>query len=220
MALADSETATTAARFFKPRALPGDTFIGVRMPVMRKRVPEYRVLSLQDVLSLLTEDEHEVRVMSLLLLVDRFKRGVAKEQREVYLAYLEHTEYLNNWDLVDISAYHIVGAYLLDRSRRPLYRLAKSQDMWERRIAMVATLAFIREHDFEDALELCERLLQDPEDLIQKPVGWMLREIGNRNLKTAEAFLDQHHRNMPRTTLRYAIERLTLAQKRFYMQKG
>ncbi len=187
---------------------------------MRKLVSTYRGLVLKDILSLLPAKEHEVRVMAILLLVDKFKQGTADERRMVYQSYLEHSEYLNNWDFVDLSAYHIVGPYLRQRSRRPLYQLAKSQDMWERRIAIVATLAYIRDRDFDDALALSELLLNDREDLIHKPVGWMLREVANRDLKTAEAFLDQHHHTMPRTALRYAIERFTAEKKRRYMRKG
>lgn len=187
---------------------------------MRKLVPEYRSLALKDILSLLPANEHEVRVMAILLLVDRFKSGSASEQRSVYQSYLDHTKYLNNWDFVDLSAYHIVGPYLQERSRRPLYRLAKSQDMWERRIAIVATLAYIREYDYDDALALSELLLVDKEDLIHKPVGWMLREVGNRDMAIAETFLKQHCQIMPRTTLRYAIERFTAEKRRFYMNKG
>lgn len=220
LVLSDAGTARTAARFFKPRSLPGDKFIGVRIPVMRKLVPEHRMLALKDVLSMLPANEHEVRVMAILLLVDRFKQGSTAEQRAVYQSYLGHTKYLNNWDFVDISAYHIVGPHLRERSRRPLYRLVKSQDMWERRIAIVATLAYIREHDFDDALALSELLLDDAEDLIHKPVGWMLREVGKRDLNTAEAFLKKHHRSMPRTALRYAIERFTIENKRKYMRTG
>ncbi len=220
LSLADAKTAASSQRFFKPRTgVTGDQFIGIQMPVMRKLVRQYRHLSLEDALSLLPADEHEVRMMALLMLVDQFQRGSLSQQRAVYQAYLEHTRYINNWDLVDASAHLILGAHLQNRSRKPLYRLAKSQDLWERRMAIIATFTFIRARDFEETLGIAEVLLSDPEDLINKAVGWMLREVGNRDRKTEEQFLERYYQTMPRTMLRYAIEKFPPGKRDDYLSR-
>ena len=140
------------------------------------------------------------------------------KKKRIYTLYLDHSAYLNSWDLVDCSAYFIVGPYLENKNRAPLYHLAESQSLWERRIAMLATLHFIRKHDFTDSLQLAELLLQDPEDLIHKVVGWMLKEVGNRDKKIADDFLRSHYRKMHRTTLRYALEKYPEHERQAYLK--
>ena len=151
------------------------------------------------------------------MLVEKFCKGTSKDKKEIYDIYLQNTKHINNWDLVDSSAHQIVGAYLLTRGRKPLYRLARSKSLWERRIAIIATYRMIKDRDFDDALAIARILLRDREDLIHKAVGWMLREIGNRESKVETAFLDQHHAEMPRTMLRYAIEKFPEKKRRAYL---
>jgi len=196
----------------------GDRFLGVRVPQTRKVAKRFRDLPEKEVLTLLTSEFHEERLLALLLLTGRFAKGDADDQARVYELYLNHTRYINGWDLVDTSAPQIVGGYLLNRSRKPLYTLVGSSSLWERRIAIMATFTLIREEQFEDTLNLAERLLQDPEDLLHKAVGWMLREIGNRDRDAEEKFLIQHYRDMPRTMLRYAIEKFPQERRQQFLK--
>lgn len=196
----------------------GDRFLGIRVPVLRKLASQQKDMSLATASRLLTSEFHEERQLSLLILVSLFNTGTQKEKHAVYKAYLENTRFINNWDLVDCSAQHIVGAYLLTRKRNPLYRLARSKMLWERRISIMATFYFIKRNDFYDTLNLSERLLHDPEDLIHKAVGWMLREIGNRNQTIEEKFLKIHYQDMPRTMLRYAIEKFEEKKRKAYLK--
>jgi 3-methyladenine DNA glycosylase AlkD len=206
-----------ALRFFKSDHAAGDTFLGVRAPDLRRLARECRGLSPDGTLKLLQSPIHDERALALVILADRSMRGDAAMKKQVYDLYLANTRHVNNWDLVDVSASPIVGGYLADRSRRPLMKLAKSSDLWERRIAIVATHHFIRRGDLADALAVAERLLSDREDLIHKAVGWTLREIGKRDLPALEGFLRTHCRVMPRTMLRYAIERLPPEARRAYL---
>ena len=220
-ALGDADIAQHSQRFFKTgkgEYGEGDCFLGIRVPVLRQHVRQYRDVESEEALKLLSSRYHEERLFALLLLVDKFKRATAEEQTWIYKQYLANTQYINNWDLVDSSADKIVGAYLEQRSRKPLYKLAKSKSLWERRIAIMATFHFIRQDDFKDTLAICELLIGDKEDLIHKATGWMLRETGKRNLNVEKDFLDRHCRVMPRTMLRYAIERLPEADRRAYLQ--
>jgi 3-methyladenine DNA glycosylase AlkD len=185
---------------------------------LRKLAREYKDLPLTDTSRMLTSEFHEERLLSLLILVSVFAKGSEKEKQAVYRVYLENTRFINNWDLVDSSAQHIVGAYLWTRNRDPLYRLAYSENLWERRISIMSSFHFIKRNTFEDALRLSEILRDDPEDLIHKAVGWMLREIGNRNIKTEERFLIKHYQNMPRTMLRYAIEKFPEKRRKAYLK--
>jgi len=209
--LADPDTSRQSMRFFKTgkgEYGEGDQFIGVRVPVIRGCVKEFRDTSLNDNQELLSSPIHEARLLALLLMVAKYKKSVSDvERREIYRVYLSNTRYINNWDLVDVTAEHIVGAYLFDRSRKPLFRLINSKSLWERRIAVLATFYFIRRNDFCDTLSLAELLLDDKEDLMHKAVGWMLREVGNRNHDIEREFLLKHYQKMPRTMLRYAIEK-------------
>lgn len=196
----------------------GDKFLGVRVPVVRKLVRRHRGLTLSRALALLRSAFHEERLFALLWLVQAYQRGSEEERRKIYTGYLNNTRHINNWDLVDVTAHHIVGAHLAGRSRKPLYRLAKSKSLWERRIAMMATFYLIRKDDFTDALKIARMLRDDREDLIHKSVGWMLREIGKRDLAAEEKFLRQHHKKMPRTMLRYAIEKFPERKRRRYLR--
>jgi len=217
----NDEIARHSQRFFKTEKGgygEGDRFLGIRVPILRKLAKQYKATALANVLKLLASVYHEERLLSLLMMVSLFARGTAAEQDTIYKAYLENTCYINNWDLVDSSAQHIVGVYLLTRSRDPIYRLADSINLWERRISIMSTFHFIRSNDFDDTLKLSEKLKQDPEDLIHKAVGWMLREIGNRNMAIEERFLRKHYRDMPRTMLRYAIEKFPEDKRQAYLK--
>ena len=220
-ALGDAERAAHSQRFFKTgpgEYGEGDIFRGIRVPVLRSVAKEFQALPLSETLALLQSPLHEDRLVALFILVHAFKKGDAATQKTIYEQYLKHTQWINNWDLVDSSAHKIVGPYLQDRSRAPLYRLARSSSLWERRIAIIATFSYIRHDDYEDALALAEILLGDPEDLIHKAVGWVLREVGKRNLDAEEGFLLQHYRAMPRTMLRYAIERFPEPRRQGYLK--
>jgi 3-methyladenine DNA glycosylase AlkD len=197
----------------------GDVFIGVRVPQVRSVAKAFRGMALAEALELLKSPIHEIRLLGLLIMVQRYEKGTDADRAAVYEAYLSSTDRINNWDLVDLSSHEIVGAHLLTRSRRPLYRLAGSRNVWERRIAIVSTHAFIRNRDFDDTLAIAERLMMDRHDLIHKACGWMLREVGKRDEARLKAFLDRHCKSLPRTMLRYAIERLTGAEKARYMKR-
>lgn len=215
---ADPAFAAGAPRFFKAEHLAGDVFLGLRAAQLRQLAREFRDLSFAELVTLLRSRFHEERSLALLVLVLQVHRADDAVRRRVYDFYLANVRGVNNWDLVDISAPALVGGYLVERSRKPLYSLAKSANLWERRIAIVATQHFIRLNDYADTLKVGQRLLTDPEDLIHKAVGWMLREVGKRDLPTLEGFLREHAPAMPRTMLRYAIERFPKARRRAYLQ--
>lgn len=191
----------------------GDVFLGVRVPAARAVVRRFDGLGIGEVSELLHSPVHEERLVALVCLVRRYERGDEQMRRRVYGLYLENTDYVNNWDLVDISAPHIVGAHLLDRPRGVLGRLARSGSVWERRISILATFAFIRVGDYDDTLRISRTLLRDEHDLIHKAAGWMLREVGKRDEALLVSFLERHSPEMPRTMLRYAAEKLA-PQKR------
>jgi 3-methyladenine DNA glycosylase AlkD len=198
----------------------GDVFIGVGLPQLRMLCRECRGLALTEVARLLRSRVHEERLLALLLLVDAFRRGASVERGRIYKLYLAHTRFINNWDLVDSSAHDIVGAWLEDRNRAPLRRLARSPSVWERRIAIIATLHFIRAGEFDDTFVIADRLLGDRHDLIHKAVGWMLREVGNRDGAAERSFLRDRYARMPRTMLRYAIEKFPERERRQYLRGG
>lgn len=221
-ALGNPEIAAHSRRFFKTglgEYGEGDRFLGIRVPVLRQQAKQYRGLPLAEAGLLLASPFHEVRLLALFLLVDLFLRGTEQQQAEIYALYLAKRRYVNNWDLVDSSAPYIMGMYLHGRDKQVLYTLAASSDLWERRIAIMATFFFIRQGQFGDALALSRLLLADKEDLIHKAVGWMLREVGKRDRAAEEAFLEAHCRIMPRTMLRYAIEHFSPEERRQYLQK-
>jgi 3-methyladenine DNA glycosylase AlkD len=220
-ALENLEAAAFARRFFKTgpgEYAEGDVLIGIRVPELRKIVKEFRGIPVVEAETLLESPIHEDRLVALLLLVQAFRKAPPLMKKEIYDVYLSHTRHINNWDLVDASAEHIVGGYLVEKSREPLYTLARSPMLWERRIAIMATFHFIKQGEFEETLRIAELLLHDREDLIQKAVGWMLREIGKRNQDAEQRFLDRHCKTMPRTMLRYAIERFPEDLRQRYLK--
>lgn len=221
--LADNERAQHAMRYFKTAEGEygyGDHFLGISVPVVRLAVRKYKSATIDTAEKLLKSEYHEVRLFALLLLVEKFLKGNADTQHKIFHIYLENTQYINNWDLVDSSAPQIIGGFLADKDRDILIGLAQSGSLWQRRIAVLATFTFIRKNQFEDALHLAELLLNDAEDLIHKATGWMLREIGKRDLAVETAFLETHAQLMPRTMLRYAIEKFTEAERRKYLNKS
>ena len=197
----------------------GDIFYGIKVPEQRTIAKQFKDLGLDDLKTLILSKVHEERLIAAFILVDQFKSGDEKKKKIVFDFYLKNRKGINNWDLVDLSAPKIVGAYLIDKEKKLLYKFANSEDLWEKRISIISTQAFIREHFFEDTLNISKILLHDKQDLIHKAVGWMLREIGNRDLETEEEFLKKHYKTMPRTMLRYAIEKFP-EQKRIAYLKG
>ena len=218
--LGDAAIAEHSQRFFKTgkgEYGEGDKFLGIRVPVIRKTVKKHRQASEKTVLAFLRSRHHEERLFAVLLLVDQFRRGTDADKSRIYEIYLDNTQYINNWDIVDGSAHLIVGPHLEHRDRQPLYELSQSRNLWDRRIAIMSTYHYIRQQDFDDTLAIAKMLRNDPEDLIHKAVGWMLREIGNRNLGAEEAFLRRHYKAMPRTMLRYAIEKFPEKKRKNYL---
>ena len=219
--LANKKTAKLSQRFFKTgkgQYGEGDIFLGIRVPVLRKIAKKFRRISLAEVSKLLESKFHEERLLSILMLVNLFKSGDEDDQELIYELYLDKTKFINNWDIVDISAGNIVGAFLFEKDKAPLYRLVFSENLWERRIAIVATFYFIRNDEFDDTLKIAEILFTDKEDLIHKAVGWMLREVGKRVIEIEEEFLEEHYLKMPRTMLRYAIERFPETRRKMYLK--
>lgn len=217
----DKEKAKVLRGFFK--AGPGeygegDIFLGVTVPFIRKVVRRFQDLPLSDAIKLLRSKPHEERLLALLILVGQFKRGDHKAKERIFKAYLANTKFINSWDLVDLSAPHIVGGFLIDKNRRVLNKLTKSPLLWERRIAILATFAFIRMGDFGSTFSITKFLLSDEENLIHKACGWMLREVGKRDLRAEEKFLRKNYQAMPRTMLRYAIERFSENKREAYLQ--
>lgn len=198
----------------------GDKFLGVVVPDTRKVARKYKDISFDAIMSLLDSEYHECRLCALLILVERFKKTKKEEDRtRIYDFYLSQTKQINNWDLVDLSAKDIVGEYLVDKKRSDLYKLADSSLLWDQRIAVIATFAFIRRNDHKDILLLSEKLLYHKHDLIHKAIGWMLREVGKRDKNALINFLNLHSKEMPRTMLRYSIEKFTPEERTLYMKK-
>jgi 3-methyladenine DNA glycosylase AlkD len=220
--LASPDVAKSSMRFFKTEPGQygeGDIFIGIKVPTLRTVSREFRSLPHDDLESLLNSPIHEERHLALMILVLQVGKHDKAFRRTAFDFYLRNTKCINNWDLVDCSAPQVVGGYLLDKSRNPLFQLSKSKSLWERRIAILSTLHFIRNHDFADTLTISQNLLRDEEDLIHKATGWMLREVGKKDTTVLEAFLDQHAAVMPRTMLRYAIEHFSPDQRRVYLER-
>ena len=197
----------------------GDIFLGIKVPVQRQIVKKYK-LNLEDIQELLLSKIHEHRLSGLFILIEKYKKASDKEKQEIFDFYLKNLKHVNNWDLVDLSSHKIVGEFLIDKSenRRILYDLAKSENLWEKRISIISTFAFIKDNDFKDALKIAEILLKDSHDLIHKAVGWMLREIGKKSLETEEKFLKKFYKQMPRTMLRYAIEKFEEEKRQRYLK--
>lgn len=219
--LANKEKATFLQRFFKTAKgeyAEGDLFLGLTVPQARIVARKYKDLSLPEIEKLLHSKFHEERLIALLILVQSFNARKF-DQKEIVDVYLKNTKYINNWDLVDVSAPNILGMYLLDRDRSVLCKLSKSADLWEKRISILATLAFIvKQKEYIDTFNIADVLLEDPHDLIHKAVGWMLREVGKRvSQETEEEFLRFRYKKMPRTMLRYAIERFDADKRKKYL---
>ncbi len=217
----DQDRALKSQSFFKTGAGgygAGDKFLGIRVPELRKLAKSFKNLSLEQITELLCSTYHEERHLGLFILVERYKNADSQIREAIYQIYLSKTDYINNWDLVDTSAPYVVGAHLWHKSRSILYELAKSQSLWERRMAILATFYFIRRGDYADTLSIAEILVNDTEDLIHKAVGWMLREIGNRDLQSEETFLKERYQKMPRTMLRYAIEKFPEEKRQDYLK--
>jgi len=219
--LANPEKAEVLQRFFKTgpgQYGEGDVFAGIVVPVSRKIAKKYASLPDDGILTLLKSKIHEERLIALLILIFQFEKGDARKKEQIFLLYLKHTAFINNWDLVDLSAEKIVGAYLDGRSKEILYSLAQSESLWERRISIISTFHYIKQGKYDDTLAIAGILLGDRKDLIHKAVGWMLREVGKRCSEEAEEiFLRKHHHEMPRTMLRYAIERFSPEKRRLYL---
>lgn len=218
---ADPLKARLLQRFFKTgkgEYAEGDVFLGITVPVSRKIAKRYYGLSLIDAEALLRSRMHEERFVALLILMERFKKGTDAEKKKVYTLYLKNRRYVNNWDLIDMSAPRIVGGYLFDTERDVLYKLAGSKTLWDRRIAIMATFFFIRQGEFGDTLRLADMLMGDTHDLMHKAIGWMLREVGNKDVRTEKAFLKERYKRMPRTMLRYAIEKFPLEERKAYLE--
>lgn len=216
---ADPEYAVHSQRFFKTgkgEYGEGDQFLGVRVPELRKLAKKYSELSLIEIHKLLKSVYHEERLCALLLLVKKFEQS-KYEKSVIYKLYLNNTKYINSWDLVDCSAYKIIGVYLEDKNKSTLYKLARSKDLWERRIAIISTLHFIKNRQFDDTLEIAKKLLNDKEELIHKAVGWMLREVGKQSLDVEKKFLLNSYKKMPRMMLRYAIEKFPEIERKKYL---
>jgi 3-methyladenine DNA glycosylase AlkD len=220
---ADTGKAAFFSRFFKTgkgQYAEGDKFLGLSVPAVREAIRPYASLPLSQIALLLRSEWHEERLAGLLLLVHQYKRGDAKEKQAIVDFYLVHLDYADNWDLVDSSADKILGQHLLSTGEtKALDRLADSGFLWRERVAIVATFAFIRAHDFRPTFRIAKKFLNHPHDLIHKATGWMLREVGKRDERALRAFLDRHGRYMPRTMLRYAIERFSASLRAKYMVK-
>ena len=221
--IGSSEKAVHLSRFFKTgpgQYGEGDRFLGVMVPYSRAIAKANKAMPLEEVQLLLESPWHEARLCALLILVYRFKeRKITEEEREqIYSFYIKNARRCNNWDLVDLSCRDIVGEYLVDKDRSILYRLADSENLWEQRIAIVATWAFIRRLDFNDTLALAERLMAHKHDLMHKAVGWMLREVGKKDRETLTNFLEKNATQLPRTTLRYAIEHYPEPQRQYFLK--
>jgi 3-methyladenine DNA glycosylase AlkD len=219
--LADADTARVARGFMKTgpgEYGEGDVFIGVKAEPLRRLAREFEQLPLLEIAKLLESPVHESRSLALLILVRAFGKADPAGRRDIHHFYLRNTARVNSWDLVDVSAEHLVGGFLAEGKRGLLDRLARSKSLWERRIAIVATYYFIKREEFADTQRIAALLRDDQEDLIHKAVGWMLREMGKRDVGALEGYLAEHYRHMPRTMLRYAIERFSQERRQQYLK--
>lgn len=216
---ANKKKAVLLSRYFKTEEGDygfGDIFLGLTVPQSRILATKYKALGFDDIKELLKSKIHEERLIALLILVNKFQKE-PMEQRRVYDFYLRNTKFINNWDLVDLSSDKIIGGYLMDKPKDILEKLANSKNLWEKRIAMVATYNFIKNGKLTETLKIADILLYDKEDLVQKSVGWMLREVGNRNNRLAESYLKKRYKKMGRTALRYAIEKFPESKRKQYL---
>ncbi len=217
----DKDRAQILQRFFKTgkgEYGEGDIFMGIRVPILRGIVKNYYDLSLPKIQELLKSEIHEHRLGGLFILNHKYQKSSDEDKANIFNFYLNNTKNINNWDLVDLSAPNIVGDFLFDKDKKVLYGLANSNDLWKKRIAVVSTFSFIRKNEFEDILAISELLLKDEHDLIHKAVGWMLREVGKREENILKDFLRKHYENIPRTTLRYAIEKFEEEERKKWLR--
>lgn len=217
------EKAKLLQRFFKTgkgEYGEGDRFLGIVVPEQRKIVKEFSEIDIGDVEKLIDREFHEMRMIGLFILIKKFEKSNEDDRKDIFNLYLKKAKEnrINNWDLIDLSAPNIIGKYLIDKNRDVLYKLAISSNLWEKRISILATFPFIRNKDFKDALKISQMHLKDKHDLMHKAVGWMLREIGKRDIKVLEDFLGKYYKNMPRTMLRYAIEKFPEEQRQKYLK--
>ena len=220
--LANPEKAKILQGFFKTgkgQYGEDDIFLGIVVPEQRKVAKKYANLNLGEIKKLLSSKIHEHRLVSLFILANQYQKADKQTKKKIFNFYLKNAKNINNWDLVDLSAPNIVGDYLLNKDKSILYKLAKSKNIWEKRIAIMATFSFIRNNGFDATLKISEILLEDEHDLIHKAVGWMLRELGKRNQAIEEKFLKKYYKKMPRTMLRYAIERFSENKRKSYLGK-
>jgi len=221
LVLANPEKAKSFQSFFKTgpgEYGEGDFFWGINVPVLRRLSKKYADLSLVEIQKLLTSQIHEQRQVALFILLQQYQKAEETNREKIVNFYLAHTRWINNWDLVDATAPKILGDFLMKRDKRILFQLARSENLWERRIAIVATLRFVKEGRFEETIKIAEILLSDPHDLIHKAVGWLLREVGKRHRQTEEEFLRRFASLMPRTTLRYALEKFPAEKREMYLK--
>ena len=219
--LSDKEVAETMQWFFKTGKGDygeGDIFIGLKVPIQRKLASEFKDLSPDDIEKLLSSTIHEERLISLFILINKYQKADEKGKKVIFNFYLKNRKGINNWDLVDISAPKIVGRYLLEKDKCILFKFAVSKNLWERRIAILSTQEFIKNNNYKPTLQLAKMLIKDKQDLIHKAVGWMLREVGKKNITLEENFLRVYYKEMPRTMLRYAIEKFPETKRKKYLQ--
>ncbi len=220
--LQNSSKAKILSGFFKTapgQYGEGDIFLGITVPQQRQIAKKYLLISLDDIQTLLHSPIHEQRLTALIILTEQYKKATSDQQHQIYHFYLKNAQHINNWDLVDGSAPYIPGQYLLHKPKDILYQLAQSNNLWEKRIAIVSTFAFIRNNQFQPTLDISKILIHDQHDLIHKAIGWMLREVGKRNQALLEKFLNWNLKHLPRTTLRYAIEKFPTEKRRYYLKK-
>jgi len=196
----------------------GDKFIGIKVPVQRKIARQFMELNFEDLQKLLNSILHEERLIALLILVAKYDKAEEKEKENIYRFYKKNIRKINNWDLVDLSAPKIIGRHLLNRDKQILYKYAHSNNLWKKRISIISTYNFIKNQDFSTTLEISDKLLNDSHDLIHKAVGWMLREVGKQDMKTLEKFLRPRYNKMPRTMLRYSIEKFPEVKRKKYLK--
>ena len=196
----------------------GDIFLGIKVPDQRKIAKKYTGLSLAKIQELLNSKIHEHRLTGLIILTNKYKKSHQENKANLFNFYLKNTKNINNWDLVDLTAPNIVGDFLFDKNKDTLYKLVRSKNLWEKRIAIISTLHFIKKQEFEDTLAISELLLKDNHDLIHKAVGWMLREVGKKDIEVLKKFLKQHYKNMPRTMLRYSIEKFPEEERKKWLK--
>lgn len=222
LSMANPEKATFLQRFFKTgpgQYAEGDVFLGLVVPLTRSIAKANKQTPLSELQLLMESEYHEARLCALLIVMEQFKKATQTERKALFDFYIKNASRINNWDLVDVTCPHVVGVYLLDKDRSLLYELAESDNLWEQRIAMVSTVTFIRNREYTDTLALAERLMTHTHDLMHKAVGWMLREVGKKDRATLTDFLEQYATQLPRTSLRYAIEHYPEEQRQYFLKK-